>query len=209
MVRAVVDDHYAVLGVARTATAGEVRRAFRTLALRHHPDRAGAASTVVFQRISAAYQVLSDPAARATYDGDLSRTGEPRGHGREGNGWGGQARPIVDLLERLSGPLERLVASGAARHAGDGAVELVLTRDEAAQGGVAALDLPVPVSCPTCWGGAERGRLWCRRCEYAGTVLEEVTVCIPLRAPEDGVVYAFPTDASGTTAPLRVRIRVK
>ena len=62
-------DHYLVLGVACEASAAEVRRAFRTLALRFHPDRAGEASTTTFQRIAEAYAVLSDPNSRAAYDG--------------------------------------------------------------------------------------------------------------------------------------------
>src|SRR5690242_15824041 len=64
-------DHYAVLGVARTATAAELRRAFRMLALRHHPDRAGPEATATFQAIAEAYAILSEPIARAAYDARL------------------------------------------------------------------------------------------------------------------------------------------
>src|SRR4051812_35924571 len=67
-VRAPGFDYYAVLGVGAGATAAELRRSYRILALRFHPDRAGVASTPAFQRISEAYQTLSDPAARAIYD---------------------------------------------------------------------------------------------------------------------------------------------
>jgi DnaJ-class molecular chaperone len=253
-VRAVFDDLYAVLGVARAASPAEVRRAFRTLALQHHPDRAGEAATKTFQRISAAYQVLSDPQTRAVYDGRLleaerrgtsgqrgtrtasrgdgegarvapggpTRDGRPTANGRRGEftgfgghvSWSAEAHPgevfIPDLLKRLSGPLEQLIAAGAARRERAGVIELLLTRVEAERGGTAALDMRVPVTCPTCWGGAERGRLWCRRCEHEGTVLEEVTVCVHLRPPvADGKTYEFPTDAAGTRSPLRVRVRVQ
>ena len=51
-----VDDHYAVLGVARSAGTDELRRAYRALALRHHPDVAGATATALFQRIVEAYK---------------------------------------------------------------------------------------------------------------------------------------------------------
>lgn len=59
-------DHYATLGVARTATPDEIKRAFRKLASQHHPDKGG--DTQRFQEIQAAYEVLGDAAKRAAYD---------------------------------------------------------------------------------------------------------------------------------------------
>lgn len=59
-------DHYATLGVARTATADEIKRAFRKLASQHHPDKGG--DTKKFQEIQAAYDTLGDVAKRAQYD---------------------------------------------------------------------------------------------------------------------------------------------
>ena len=59
-------DHYAALGVARTATADEIKRAFRKLASQHHPDKGG--DTRKFQEIQAAYDTLGDAQKRAAYD---------------------------------------------------------------------------------------------------------------------------------------------
>ena len=59
-------DHYATLGVARTATQDEIKRAFRKLASQHHPDKGG--NTARFQTIQAAYDTLGDTAKRAAYD---------------------------------------------------------------------------------------------------------------------------------------------
>jgi curved DNA-binding protein len=59
-------DHYATLGVARTATADEIKRAFRKLASQHHPDKGG--DTAQFQSIQAAYDTLGDAAKRQAYD---------------------------------------------------------------------------------------------------------------------------------------------
>lgn len=59
-------DHYATLGVPRTATADEIKRAFRRLASQHHPDKGG--DTQKFQAIQAAYAVLGDEAQRQAYD---------------------------------------------------------------------------------------------------------------------------------------------
>ena len=59
-------DHYAVLGVARTATADEIKKAFRKLASKNHPDKGG--DTKKFQEIQAAYDTLGDVAKRQAYD---------------------------------------------------------------------------------------------------------------------------------------------
>jgi DnaJ-class molecular chaperone len=59
-------DHYATLGVARTATADEIKRAFRKLASQHHPDKGG--DTQKFQEIQAAYDTLGDVTKRQQYD---------------------------------------------------------------------------------------------------------------------------------------------
>ena len=59
-------DHYATLGVPRTAAADEIKRAFRKLASQHHPDKGG--DTAKFQAIQAAYDTLGDAGKRAAYD---------------------------------------------------------------------------------------------------------------------------------------------
>jgi molecular chaperone DnaJ len=59
-------DHYATLGVAKTATADEIKRAFRKLASQHHPDKGG--DTQKFQAIQQAYATLGDEQKRAEYD---------------------------------------------------------------------------------------------------------------------------------------------
>lgn len=59
-------DHYATLGVSRTASQDEIKRAFRKLASQHHPDKGG--DTAKFQAIQTAYAVLSDDQKRAQYD---------------------------------------------------------------------------------------------------------------------------------------------
>lgn len=68
-------DHYATLGVAPTATVGEIRTAFRRLARETHPDARGddPAMERRFKRITRAWEVLRDPARRAAYDSRLTR----------------------------------------------------------------------------------------------------------------------------------------
>lgn len=61
-----MSDHYATLGVPKTATAAEIKQAFRRLASQHHPDKGG--DTARFQAIQAAYATLGDEQKRAEYD---------------------------------------------------------------------------------------------------------------------------------------------
>src|SRR5204863_5407848 len=132
-------DLYEVLGVARSASVADLRRAYRRLALAHYPDRAGAASTARFAVIADAYRVLSDPVARSAYDASLVDQATWRRHDDGGpvhsggvawnvstNGWR-VTRPaaVRDPLPRLSGKLEDLVAAGIATSRPDGSIELV------------------------------------------------------------------------------------
>jgi DnaJ-class molecular chaperone len=68
-------DHYHTLGVDRSASADEIKRAYRRLASQHHPDKGG--DTQRFQEIEAAYRTLSDPAQRAEYDNPRPRFHQP------------------------------------------------------------------------------------------------------------------------------------
>jgi DnaJ-class molecular chaperone len=86
-------DPYEVLGVAKTANEAEIKKAFRALAKKHHPDKhAGdAAAQKRFQEISGAYDILGDKEKRAQYDaGAIGADGNPRGFDpRQGGGAGG------------------------------------------------------------------------------------------------------------------------
>lgn len=75
--------HYETLGVAETATAEEIKKAYRRLASQHHPDRGG--DTAKFQAIQSAYDVVSDPQRREQYDLER-RGGGPNIHFQWNNG---------------------------------------------------------------------------------------------------------------------------
>ena len=84
-------DYYATLGVAKSASAEEIKKAYRKLALLHHPDRGGGPEAEKkFKEVSEAYQILSDPQKRASYDQFGSAAFENGGNGGGGfNGFGG------------------------------------------------------------------------------------------------------------------------
>jgi len=93
-------DPYQVLGVAKNASEAEIKKAFRALAKKHHPDTHGNDPKAVkkFQEISAAYEILSDKEKRAQYDrGEIDESGQPRGFHPGAQGAGGwenfRARP--------------------------------------------------------------------------------------------------------------------
>lgn len=77
-------DYYKTLGVERTATPDEIKRAYRKLASQHHPDRGG--STAKFQEIEEAYRILSDAQKRAEYDNPRPQFGRSQGFGGFGAG---------------------------------------------------------------------------------------------------------------------------
>jgi DnaJ-class molecular chaperone len=219
-VRSAPVDLYALLGVPRSATAAELRRAYRRLALRHHPDRAGPASAPIFAQIAEAYRMLSNLTARAAYDAHLferetllgRQPGAVQADGLNWavsqTGWAAtwQGR-VNDLLPRLTGTLEELVAARVARVDSSGTLELDLSGAESASGGTAIVTLPLRILCPTCGGVASPRAVWCRRCEHEG----HVTLAVPVRiaippAARDGLLISAPIGRSG--APQRVRIRV-
>src|ERR1700754_4098591 len=96
-------DPYEVLGVPKTASEAEVKKAFRSLAKKHHPDKhAGdAAAQKKFQEISGAYDILGDKQKRAQFDaGAIGPDGNPKGFDpragggfRQGNPFGGGGGP--------------------------------------------------------------------------------------------------------------------
>ena len=67
-------DHYSTLGVGKNANADDIKKAYRKLAGKHHPDKGG--DTATFQKIEEAYRILSDPQQRQQYD-NPSPFGQP------------------------------------------------------------------------------------------------------------------------------------
>lgn len=201
-----VDDYYALLEVDAGADAEALRRAWRRVVVRCHPDRAGAAATTTFQQLAAAYAVLSDPVARAAYDRRRRVDGSASASASASPP---AARPPrrtapATMLQRLCGPLATLIGLGAARRDDAGVITLVLRADEAAVGGNASISIPVDLRCPDCVGAD------CPRCGGAGTVRELFSAWLAI-SPEiaDGELLAPTVELPGMLAPVRFRVRVR
>lgn len=85
-------DYYKILGISKTSTDDEIKKAYRKLALKYHPDKNKAANAEEqFKLVAEAYEVLSDKKKREVYDqyGEEGLKGTPGGGGSTGGGGGG------------------------------------------------------------------------------------------------------------------------
>lgn len=157
-------DYYTILGVTRDASPAAIRRAYRRLAKKYHPDVPAGGSREQFEALQAAYETLSDAERRRRYDEALGAKERER------------AEPLTWSFERgparldLRAPLELGSLSG----------EILLSAREAAAGGVLPLDVPVFASCEACEGTG--GFVFdCDSCGGEGQVIRRFPV--PLRIP--------------------------
>lgn len=170
-------DYYSILGVEQGASQDEIKRAYRRLARKHHPDAnkddPGAADK--FKEISEAYRVLSDPEKRARYD----QFGDAAGPG--GFDFGGQAgfgdfsSAFDDLFDAFfGGGFRRGRTRGPRPQAGaDLRTDLSISFHEAAFGVEKEIEVPREETCPTCGGdGAEPGTSprTCPDCQGTGEI---------------------------------------
>jgi molecular chaperone DnaJ len=160
-------DYYEILGVPRTATDGEIKSAYRQLAMQYHPDRnpGNKAAEERFKEASEAYAVLSDPDKRAQFD----RFGMVGGGGF---GEGDLGSIFNDLFESFLGGGGR-GRRGRAVSGEDLQYELKLTLEQAATGVETKVQIPRREPCEACSGsGLEPGtrRTVCEMCRGRGEV---------------------------------------
>jgi molecular chaperone DnaJ len=189
------EDHYTLLGLRRDASVDEIKKAYRKLAMRHHPDRTqnNAHDTEIFKAVAVAFATLSNPEKRAEYDRLLAvaeqRTANPRRRRTRtaASGVGRQNTPFGDVLEEFfqgwgQWPLEQ----------DDRVLEITLTSQEARMGVTVPVDIPWKNQCPLCQGSGLAPFSICSGCRGSGYThgSRRVTLNVP-----SGV-------ASGTTQRL-------
>lgn len=164
-------DYYEVLGVDRSATPGEIKKAYRQLAREYHPDVSNAPDAEArFKEINEAYEVLSDPDKRVTYDR----------FGRVGSGLGGFGfdfgfRDPFEIFEEVFGRGFgfRTSTRRGARRGADLRYDLHLTFEEAVFGCEKEIEVTRHEVCPGCKGSrAEPGTspVRCSECNGSGQV---------------------------------------
>ena len=161
-----ISDYYVTLGVERTATDAEIKKAYRRLAQQWHPDVSPDPEAALrFKEISEAYQVLSDPERRQRYD-MFGTAGSDGGAGFTGG--------FADIFDAFFGA----AAAGTARRGRPAAgsdlrYDLRITFEEAILGTSKEIEFPVLARCETCGGnGAKPGTqpITCPQCNGRGEV---------------------------------------
>jgi molecular chaperone DnaJ len=171
-----VKDPYKTLGVDRKASDEEIKRAYRKLARRYHPDRNpdDKAAEERFKEVQEAYSVLSDPEKRKAYDsgGGIFGGGFDPGTFRTGGGgFGG----FGDILSDLFGGAGGRGGARAPERGRDLETEVHISFDQAMEGAQVPVTVPLSAPCPTCHGtGARPGTqpTVCTRCQGRGVEAE-------------------------------------
>ena len=183
------EDYYALLGVEKSASAEEMKKAYRKKAVQFHPDKnpGNKEAEEMFKKVSHAYEVLSDTDKRAAYDRygsaafDGSAGGPPRG---PGGGFHDPRDIFNEIFGRNAGGgggggggiFEEMFGGGGGDGSRDGAdlrYDLEITLEEAARGFEKEISFRKAMACERCDGsGAEPGsrRVTCPTCRGAGQI---------------------------------------
>jgi molecular chaperone DnaJ len=205
-------DYYTILGIKRDATPDEVKSAYRTLALKCHPDTTKCESTAEFLKIKEACETLIEPARRKKYDENLNLQKNARAR-----------KPVPGVVNQ---PLEQLFSAflrrwnfidfdswnradfNSAETRESDELEIVLTPLEARQGCTLEVDLPTTQTCRVCDGSGKIQSAICPICHRSGRISRARTFQVIIPAGiKNGSQYLIPLD-NDEIQPFQVQMTI-
>jgi len=155
-------DFYEILGVARNASDDEIKKSYRKLAMKYHPDRNpdSKEAEAKFKEAKEAYEMLSDPQKRAAYDqyGHAGVDPNMGGFGGGGQGFGGFSDAFGDIFGDIFGGGGQGRGGPQVYRGADLRYSMEITLEEAAHGHDTQIRVPSWSDCEACHGdGAEPG----------------------------------------------------
>lgn len=167
-------DYYEILGITKNASDEEIKKAYRKMAMKHHPDRNPGDKTAEesFKKVATAYEVLSDKKKRAAYD-QFGHAGVDAAAGMGGGaGYNGGAH-FADVFGDIFG---NIFGGGRASAGGHGFAEqgadlrynLELSLEDAVNGKTVSIKIPTQVACGECRGSGAKGGAKPKNCGACG-----------------------------------------
>ena len=197
-------DYYDVLGVSADAGADEIKRAYRQLARRYHPDISGDDRGLAFKELTGAYDVLRYP-SRRHHDRALSSQGAEAGTTWFSDEVAIDFPSVASVLDRMRD------AFFTAEPAITLSAELTVTPREAFAGVTVPFDVPLRRTCSRCGGRGEVWNDWCATCAGVGEVAAAHAVQVRVPAGvSHGETFRFsltPPGAPSTIIEVRIVIR--
>jgi len=166
-------DYYELLGISRKADPAEIKKAYKRMAMKHHPDRTKGdkAEEEKFKAVTQAYEVLSDPQKRSAYD-QYGHAGVDPSMGGGHAGFADMGDMFGDVFADIFGAATGRGRGGQARGA-DLRYSLELSLEDAVKGASVTIQVPTWVGCKPCDGsGAKKGSkpVTCTQCKGQGQI---------------------------------------